>query len=188
MKKQITLILSLFFISACSSEKLDKNVDSPEEAQDSSNDFHLVRKWQRVIRYNCAGKVTSDKQETIQSPTMRVSIQPDVYNNLYSSSFKNVTNGSDHPLISNFDTFTIDMAPTVLNMQVNEGLNEIGYKFYYCFEYKKDWMGKVTGECAHQPELKESSSLFIFVIYEQIWLDGVLEIHPPDEGCSKLPQ
>lgn len=82
-------------------------------------------------------------------------------------------------------SFTIDMAPTTLNLKVEEGLNEIHYQFFYCDEMKKNEQGHETSECAYKPELREEGSLFIKVIYQQNWLSGVDEIKPSKEECEQ---
>jgi hypothetical protein len=185
IKTKIVLSALMSILMACDSKKLDKEIDSTEEANQSSNSFTLLRKWQRVVRFDCAGKIYSDQQETVQSPRAPVSITPYVFENLYSSSFRNLTNGSAGPAVSNFVTFVIDMAPTFLNLKVEEGVNEIGYEFSYCQELKKDGKGQPTSECEHIPVVKESGTLFIFVIYLQMWSDELLEIHPDQKNCRK---
>jgi hypothetical protein len=81
------------------------------------------------------------------------------------------------------------MAPTLLNMKVEEGLNLIQYEFYYCDELKKqDKTDQPTGQCNHTPQLRESGQLYLRVQYVQNWLDGQDVVKPSEEDCKELEE
>jgi hypothetical protein len=182
MKTKTTIFLLLFSstLFSCTADVLDKDADTPEEAVEHT----LLREWQRVIRYDCNNKVVSDKIETVRSPTKYVSIVPDTTKDFYSSGIRNVTNNA---WIGGSYQFTIDMAPSLLNLKVEEGLNRLDYKFYYCTEYLTDELGRPTSDCAKTPTIDEAGTLYIKVIYQQKWLDGFIESKPTAEECKPKP-
>lgn len=165
-------------LGACSAKNLDKELlKTPDQALQA--DAHvLTRDWKRVVRHDCSGAVTSDKIETIKSPRELVSIKPNTFFALVSSQFTNETTGSGSPLITNYTDFTIDMSPTLLNMQVNEGINKINYQFLYCEHYNADL------SCASAPVVHEQGSIYINVVYQQNFLDGVNMVYPTTEECA----
>jgi hypothetical protein len=179
IKKILVLLLGLSAF-ACAPKELDKSATTPEQAAESAPTV-LTRQWQRVIRYDCNNQVTSDKMETVKSPIQNVSIKPFEYTNLYSSEFKNLTNGSS-PSTLNLTDFVIDMAPSAFNMKVEEGINKIEYKFLYCDQTVVDAQGQTT--CAKAPDVRESGTFFLNISYVQQNLDGFLELKPSPEECK----
>lgn len=184
--KFMTIVaLAVCSLTACTGAELDKNATSPQKAET----YQLVRDWKRVTRYNCAGEVTSDQIETVRSPNKFMTIQPKSYQGLYSARFVNLTNHSQAGVVSGNNSFTMDMAPSWLNMQVEEGLNVIQYEFYDCDEFKKDpTTNEPTRECKHAPELRESGYLYLRIQYIQNWLDGQDVVKPSDEECKQIEE
>lgn len=170
-------------ISACTGKSMNKEATTVYKAET----YTLIRDWKRVIRFDCQGKVVSDKTETIRAPNQYVSIAPKTSFNLYSAAFKNLTNQATAPMTTNLTSFTIDIAPTLLNLKVEEGINQLEYRFYYCDELKKNELNERTGDCVHQPALREEGTLFIKVLYQQNFLEGFDEVKPPTEDCKKTP-
>lgn len=169
---------SLLFLSACSIE-LDKLANT----EDKASPHTLTREWKTVVRYDCDGNVISKKMETTKSPTKFISISPKTFQNIHSSTFKNLTNGSANPSVIDFHKFTIDMAPTLLNMKVQDGINQISYEFSYCDQPELGQSGVPTGNCLHTPVIRESGSLFINITYKQFWLDGEIHSKPTQDQC-----
>lgn len=88
-------------------------------------------------------------------------------------------------MVADYVRFTIDMAPTLLNMKVEEGVNQIAFEFQYCDELIVDTQGATI--CAHAPTVGEQGTLFIRVVYEQNWLPGFDEVRPSYETCHPQP-
>jgi hypothetical protein len=179
--KTITTRILLFAllalsVSACSRKELNKDDDTVNEAKT----YYLLEQRQRVIRYNCQDQITSDKIETTKAPIDYVSIKPNSYKNLYGSSFDNLTMGTHAGSTIDYTDFTIDINPGFLNLEVAIGTNEISYKFYYCSQFLPPPKETL---CAVQPEIRESGSVFINVVYESIELPGQSVIKPTPESC-----
>lgn len=165
---------------ACSAgTSLNKDDNSAESAQA----FDLERVWQRTLRYDCSGALASDKYETVQSATQMVNLPPKDSTHLYSRDVQNVAT-SDIVKTWIGDSFQINISPTVFDLQVNPGVNELRYSFSYCDEYKLDPQGIPTSECAVTPDVRESGSVFINVTYNQTYVDKPVEIHPDPKDCS----
>lgn len=176
IRKPFVLLITILSLSACSRQQLNKDNDSIDKAQT----YALVEQRQRVIRYNCQDQVISDEIESVKTPIEHLSIHPKVSDQLYSSSFDNLTLNTSAGSIVNYTDFTIDRNPGLLNLEVQVGTNQIDYKFYYC---RQRLTAPNEGTCAHAPELQESGSIFIKVSYEKIDLPGETIVKPAPEQC-----
>lgn len=180
MKTPKTTLLFLLLSTAlfsCTADVLGKDATTPDKA----SEHLLLREWQQVIRYNCANEIVSDQVETVRAPNKYVSIVPNKTTNFYSAEIWNRTNNAR---IGGSYAFYIDMAPTLLNLKVEEGINQLNYKFKYCYDWKLGPDGKPTSECLKTPVLEEEGVLYIKVIYQQKWLSGSKTVKPTAEECK----
>ena len=174
------LLVSCLFLVNCSSENIDKDFDTPS----NSKDIHLSRTLQRVVTYDCDGDVVSDQLATTDSPTKRVDIQPDSRFNIYHANYYNRTTGDTMRYDHNFH-FYIDLSPSIFNMHVQRGINEIYYEFLYCDDYYTSVDG--VRSCAHTPYVGESGSVFIDVRYTEYVNPGTRYSHPSRDSCLGDP-
>lgn len=185
MKNTLSVLLyaTLGTLIACSGEYLDKGGD-PSKA----SVIPLTRVFQRVIRYDCNGRVTSDMTETVGSPTQLVTIPPHTSENLESSSFSNITMGTKANCIFDVGSFYVDYYDGACSMRVGAGKNEIRYDFTYCDQKttRYDSQGNAYQECAPTAtRTHETGTSWIDVSYSEETRSGSLEIRPSAESCRQ---
>lgn len=179
------LTLSLFTLVSCGGELI--NQDKNDEKNPKK--VELVRQNQRTQRFNCDNQVTSDKVETINSVSKKFEVKPKDKEHLWSFS---ASNGSEVKgrLANNTGIFTLDIAPTVFNIRVYPGLNEIDYSFSYCDDKKiretRHSDGTISKKeyCVHSPIKREEDSLFFDIIYKVEELPGVRVIRMDGQNCD----
>lgn len=155
---------------------LKKRAVTPEKAQE----IGLHRIYQRIVRYNCVGAVTSDKYETTQSPRQLVRINPRHPLFFHNATFINQTNGDTGCQFGHYlNHFVLDDAPGFCSMEVERGLNRISYQFSYCVEDLQ------SGECKTQEKIKESGALYVNIKYTEQTIHEPQHIHPTPEECKK---
>ncbi|MBT4762614.1 MAG: hypothetical protein HOO06_13020 [Bdellovibrionaceae bacterium] len=162
-----TIVLSLFvtLLAACNAEQIGPDVGVKENPKP----IQLTRKTQRVIRFNCDGKIESDQVETVSSPKRRVEIVPrDTAKTVVGSSFGNRTNNASAGAVYGHTEFTVDMANAFFTMRVNEGINEIDYQFIFS-----------DGET-------EIGSRFLDITYAEEFIPEVYENIPSEESCEEV--
>ncbi len=172
-----SILFLLIILASC--EKLSKTDYASE-----SNPYKetLIRKQQRVIRYNCKGEIRSDKIETINSVSRIYTLEPKETKNLYDFDAVNKTTNSKAGRLGAFNQgiFTLDLAPTIFNIKAIEGVNEIAWSFYYCSKLNSD------KRCIGNPELKESGTLYIEFKQEVQFINEISEIRPTKEECAPV--
>ena len=169
------LLISLVLFVAC------ENVSKTDHTTEGSAlEEVFIRERQRVVRYDCRGKVTSDKIETINSVSKSFSLNPKTKKNLYDFHAHNKTTDSSagHVGLLKEGVFTLDLAPTLFNIKANEGLNHIEWNFTYCDSLKQD------RTCAVAPVAKESGDLFIHIRQDVVNIEGIQEIRPSADQCK----
>jgi hypothetical protein len=169
----LILIMASLALVACDDVHPDDH-QSPSEAKI----INMVREFQRVKRYDCKDNLISDKVTTVKSPTKTITIRPKSYKNLFSSNFKNETNGAGSGSVWGYDTITLDMANAWLTMQVVSGINEIAYQFKNCDHSIEQ------GEVCNSFQVEEGS-MFINVNYSEVLLEGFREYRPSEEECNQ---
>ncbi len=182
--KVFNLTLLLMLISSCGGEIIDPNQNSEKNPQEVT----LVRQQQLTKRYDCYGNLISSKLETINSVSKKYEIKPKEIENVWSF---NASNGSEirGSLTNNTGVFTIDMAPTLLNIRVYSGMNEIRYEFRYCDDQRQrtiqngDGTSRTETYCANIPTTKEHGSIFINVTYKVEIIPGNRQIRRSAEAC-----
>jgi hypothetical protein len=171
--KNILMLLCAFSLVAC--ETISK---TEHQTEGSALESVITREQQRVVRYDCKNKVISDKIETINSVSKQYGLSPKKTSKLYDFKAKNeTTHKTAGHLWSNNGVFTLDLAPTVFNIDAVEGMNKISWSFSYC-EKNKD------GNCVSTPEIKESGVLYIHIRQDKIVKEGYQEIKPSKDECK----
>lgn len=173
---KIYLLLACLFLMACEAQHLDKDNDSPYNPEQ----VHLTRTFQRQITYDCDGFLVSDDIVTVNSPTKRVSIQPDRRSNFLYANYYNYTTMDSKHGDTNYH-FYIDLSPSLFNLHVERGLNEIEYEFFYCDETYVDHNG--SRHCTHSPYVGERGTLYVNVTYSEYMESEVRHRHPVTGEC-----
>lgn len=151
----------------------------PEDHQtsDTAIEMELIKVLKRVKTYNCEGQEISDDWSVWSAPKERIQIRPSTYRNLTGSHFRNNTTNSSPSWVIGHDSFNIDMASTLFNMRVNEGINEISYKFSFCDSERND-----SEPCDDSYE--EVGNLYMNIKYRVEREEGIYESHPSEEECN----
>lgn len=182
MEKKVMNLL--FFVLVVASLGSCTEVDSDTTSPDNPYKHTFIRKKQRTIRYNCEGIVTSDKVETTNSLSKVFKISPENRSNVWSFRATGVQSGDTAGrLWGRQGKFTVDMSPTVFNIQVYPGLNEIRHQFSHCYEVVTDPATDET-QCAHTPEYSDEKSFWLDIEYKVLILDGFREFRPSEEECT----
>lgn len=143
----------------------------------------FVRETQFVRRYNCSGELVSQGEETINSLVKTYQLEPESMINLWS--FRVYGDSGEYRgfLIDNRGQFTVEFSPTVFNIRVREGLNEIRYQFGHCNDVRID-PESAEEYCSHPIEFTREKSFWLQAKYEVKNLTGVKDIHPSSESCE----
>ena len=173
----------MFFILVLASFTSCKTVDPNETSESNPDSNTIIRKKQRQIKYDCDGHVVSDKVVTINSLSKIYKIAPENRSNLWSFRARGVQSGDTAGgLWGTKGKFTVDMAPSLFNIQIYPGLNEIKYRFAYCYEVVTDPVTDNT-QCAHTPEWTDEKSFWLDIEYKVVTLDGFREVRPSEDEC-----
>jgi hypothetical protein len=191
MKTPIILFILLAF-SACGrkhSEKKPSNSSINEAVKvyevTQREDVHFVRKEKMVSRFDCLGNIVSHKLETQNSLSKKITVDYENRKNAYRFSVVD-TKDKSFIRINQYrfkkGVFTIDYAPTLFNLRVKEGQNEIVYAFERCTEYGKDSNGNLI--CTGKLEIEKEGIVQIDVTYSSEVLPGE-DIHRPSKESCK---
>lgn len=168
LKKVFISLATTTLFSACGAQNLSKNDPA------NPNDVHLEKHYQRVIRYNCQGQVTSDKVEVVKKSNQWVKVQPDAGFTVKGSEFRNRTSGDRADLITDYTTFQVKYTNGDLGMRVYYGFNTVDYKFQSCTQ-------NPDGTCKAGTQYDaETGSVYLNVTYTEKTLSGYSEIR---EAC-----
>lgn len=171
------LLLVTFLVILSSCENVSKTDFASAESPFKET---IVRKKQRVIRYNCKGEIQSDKVESLNGLWKIYTIEPKVKTNLFDFVAVNKTTGSKAGRLGVFKTgvFTLDLAPTLFNINAVEGLNVIDWSFHYCSKPIENH------GCSVKTEVKESGTFYIDIKYEVEFINEIDEVRPSKEECK----
>ncbi len=166
IKILVAAIFSILALTGCSGVEIPSDANSPSNAYPIT----LTREKQRVIRYDCEGRKTSDKIEQVGSPSELIEIHPSRgrydYGSILGSNFHNETTGSSAKVIFDSVKFYISLDRSLTTMRVREGVNAIRYHFsFFADDYEEDVR-------------------YIYITYETTMLDGVAEYRPLPEECE----
>lgn len=144
----------------------------------------FLRKEQWVSRYNCKNELVSRKIETTNSLSKTITIDYPNRKNTWSYSVRNRrTNDSKRGAFKAFGKFTIDYAPTVFNMRVKEGINDIEYTFYHCPRIARGENNEL--KCAEIPVIEKEGIVQIDVYYSSVLLPGEQHLYESPEYCKR---
>lgn len=181
MEKKIMNLM--FFVLVLASFTSCTEVDPDDTSETNPHNNTIIRKKQRTQRLACNGSIVSDKVETINSLSKIYKIDPEKGSNLWDFRAEGVQSGDvAGGLWGRKGKFTVDMSPTLFNIQVYPGLNEIKYRFAYCYEKVTDPVTDNT-QCAHTPEWTEEKSFWLEIEYKVVLLDGTRVISPSEDDC-----
>jgi hypothetical protein len=173
MKKIITLV-AFTLLNACSAQLLSR---------DQVNTVNLLKVSGRVVRYDCDGRVASDRTETLQAPTRWLEWRPEHETQLYMGSFENHST-HDVPMVVDHTKFQITMERNdLVAARVTEGLNTFDYEFRICDEWSAPDPQTNSPTCLRNSTWEEGS-FQIEVNYDQKTLDEKTEIRPTPEECQ----
>jgi hypothetical protein len=149
--------------------------------QNEEVSFH--RREQMTLRFNCAGKLVSKKLETINSLSKTITVDYSNRKKAWSyAGYNRRTRSSNLGFMSAQGKIVIDYAPTVFNMWVKEGDNDVEYVFSRCTQIGKD---ESTGAtiCKGSIETEAEGIVRVHVNYssEVVW--GEREIRPSADAC-----
>jgi len=176
--KLLALTLLTLLASACT------DVDPTQTSPAAPQQVNLVRKNQRVLRYDCPDRLISDRFETVNSIQKTLLVKAPKTENLWYFTAINRNNGSrTGGLINDSGKLTVNISPTLFHMRVQPGLNHIDYTFEYCADSITDSgeLGQASG-CS-QPIEEQRGEIFVFVNYSEETLSGELVIKPSLESC-----
>jgi hypothetical protein len=162
--KQITragLGLALALTTACSAQRLDK---------DGVNEVLLEREFARVLRYDCAGALSSDKVEEVSEPSRWLEIVAEesfVVDHAKVTHEARPSDGGSMQYQGSSARFLIHFSNTWLGIRVDEGLNNFDYALF-------DAAG----------DEREAGRLQVKVEYRERKLDETREIRPSPESCE----
>ena len=184
MKKHILLLLILTLVSACGNKKASSSQPKKQTDQNEYRDLELtqreslafVRKEQMVTRYNCQGQIASRKLETTNSLSSKITINYAGRKKAWSYEvFNRRTKSRNQGAFTKEGKFMVDFAPTVFNMHVKEGINDIEYVFKRCLEFGKNEKNETI--CL-QTEVEKEGLIQLDVTYSSEILPTERFIHP----------
>lgn len=144
--------------------------------------FH--RREQMTLRFNCQGKLVSKKLETLKSLSKSFTIDYSNRKKAWSyAGYNRRTRSSNLGFMSSQGKIVVDYAPTVFNMWVKEGENDIEYVFNRCTQVGKDDSTGAT-ICKGAIEVEAEGIVRINVNYSSEVVSGEREIHPSAEACK----
>lgn len=179
----------------------------PELDENDPVQVHIERHFQRVIRKDCSGKVTSNKIETVKSPTQQFELQPKTrLKNVAGVVLFNLETCQaadshlprwDLPFLGALEAITGrangiidlkgDLAPAVFTFQLKEGVNHLYYSYFQnCLPVDLPPMkfSEASSEyVCDKAKLLRSGVYTVIVDYQEKTLDGELEINAAD--CEK---
>ncbi|MAZ47399.1 MAG: hypothetical protein CME65_02480 [Halobacteriovoraceae bacterium] len=175
---KLTALIALFLTQISCQEEA-----SGETSAVKPWEHTFVREIQYVRRYNCSGEMVSQGEETINSLAKTYQVEAESMRDLWSFRAHGDLGEYRGHLVENRGQFTVDLSPTVFNIRVREGLNEIRYQFGYCSDVRVD-PENAEEYCGHAIEFTREKSFWLLVKYRVKNLTGVKDIHPSSESCE----
>lgn len=189
--KSFILLFLIFNLTSCGkkssdSHKPERRIDPVHErpleiTQKETVNFH--RKEQMTSRYNCKNELISRKLETLNGLSKKILINYENRKKAWSYSVYNRrTKSSNKGAFTENGHFVVDYAPTVFNMKVKTGINDVEYVFYKCTKIQEDSQGKK--ECVGTLELEKEGMIQLDVYYSAETLPSERHIYPTPESCK----
>jgi hypothetical protein len=142
----------------------------------------FLRQEQMINRYDCKGNLTSRKFETMNSLSKKITINYEHRKKAWNYTVYNRrTKSSQKGAFTTDGKFITDYAPTVFNMRVKKGLNEVEYAFYRCPNITLDAQGEKI--CSGSLELEKEGMVLLDVYYTAETIPGEQHIRPTPDNC-----
>ncbi|WPU65430.1 hypothetical protein [Peredibacter starrii] len=192
MLKLMSLLLILGVVGCGKKSSSSKNTTSGsqleekqlEVTQRETVNFH--RKEQMTSRYDCDQNITSRKLETLNGLSKKLTINYEFRKNAWNYSVYNRTTKEKKKGFLKVDgNFTIDYAPTLFNMRVKQGINDIEYAFYTCTDISVDPKAPGGLKCNKELEIEKEGIVQVDVYYSSEVVPGERHIYMPKEACKK---
>lgn len=152
-----------------------------EITQKETVNFH--RKEQMTSRYNCKNELISRKLETLNSLSKKILVNYENRKKAWSYSVYNRrTKSSNKGAFTENGHFVVDYAPTVFNMKVKTGINDVEYVFNKCTKIQENSEG--IKECVGTVELEKEGMIQLDVYYSAETVSGERNIYPTPESCK----
>lgn len=189
--KNFFLVFLIFSLASCgkkssNSHKPERIIDpvhvrTLEITQKETVNFH--RKEQMTSRYNCKNELVSRKLETLNSLSSKLLINYENRKKAWSYSVYNRrTKSSNKGAFTKNGNFVVDYAPTVFNMKVKNGINDVEYVFNKCTKIQENSQGEK--KCVGTVELEKEGMIQIDVYYSAETVPGETHIYPTPESCK----
>lgn len=145
-------------------------------------DIHFNRQQQMTSRYDCARRLISRKRETLNSLAKKLTIDYENRKDAWSYSVYNRrTRSRSMGFGMSEGKFVIDYAPTVFNMRVKKGINDVEYIFNKCIEFGKNPQGQKI--CLKQ-ELEKEGMVRVNITYSSEEIPTERHIYRSPESCK----
>ena len=188
--KQLGLSVIFILLAGCGNNTSGRNRTSPvidpvqarplEVTQKETVTF--LRQQQMVSRFDCQGILTSRKYETVNSLSKKITINYEYRKKAWDYSVYNRrTKSSQKGPFTTDGRFVTDYAPTVFNMHVKKGINDVEYVFYRCTKITVAPNDEKT--CTGTIELEKEGIVQLDVYYTSETLNGEQFIKPSPENC-----
>jgi len=190
---QLLLVFSLITLGTSCGKKSSNDSPKPETRIDpihvrpleitQKETLTFLRKEQMVNRYDCKGILTSRKLETQNGLSKKITINYSNRKDAWEYSVYNRrTKSSNRGAFTIDGKFVVDYAPTVFNMRVKEGINDVEYVFNKCTLIGTNPKGERV--CLGSIELEKEGMVQIDVYYSSEVISGEQNIHPTAESCQ----
>lgn len=185
MLKLISIALLILTAAACGKNKSNSNSSKPQVEPIHERQLELtqresvsfVRREQMVNRYDCKGVLTSRKLETSNSLSSKITINYENRKKAWSYTVYNRrTKSSNMGAFVTDGKFVVDYAPTVFNMRVKAGINDIEYVFNRCTKTQKNPDGETV--CIGKVEVEKEGLIQLDVTYSSTVIPGEQTIKP----------
>lgn len=148
-----------------------------------TEDVSLIRKKQIIVRYDCNGHVTSNKLETINFLSKKLTAKYENRKEAWSFDVYNrTTRDGNRGVFVTQGQFVIDYSPTVFHMKVNEGPNDIEYVYKRCTKISEDANHKKI--CSGELLTEKEGIVRVNVTYDVEIIPGEQTIRPTPEQCK----
>jgi hypothetical protein len=187
MKNKSLQLFGLFiFLGSCSGDfRTHKDPQQkPTYTPNRTPKVDLLRSRQRVMRYDCDGKLTSDKVEEVHTANASVNLEPLSENlDYYTSKFHNKTTNQDKSFGWSSTSFYVDISKqAAMAMGVDVGKNIIEYKYLKCDEWSTP-DDKGEKKCLKDSPAEEGT-WELEVTFREENLNDTKEERPSPESCK----
>ncbi|HXH32667.1 MAG TPA: hypothetical protein VNJ01_17850 [Bacteriovoracaceae bacterium] len=148
-----------------------------EVTQKETVKFH--RQEQMTSRYDCKQALVTRRLETVSSLSQSITIDYENRKKAWNYSVYNRrTKSSNRGAFKKEGKFMVDYRPTVFNMQIKPGINDVEYVFKKCSELSPD-----KSQCL-KLEVEKEGIVQIDLYYSSEVLPQERHIHPSPESCQ----